>query len=157
MTLLDEPSVESHDHTQVLIQEAKRRRRRRWLHFGLVIGVVLMVLGIAMGFVWGSGGGPSAQTMRVPAPHVKASSPPVCSQNTAFELLLAHDYGGQPSPVKAAEWFARHGGVPSIPRAAWHEASRNGPVATLYSGETRLTVVQGSDGTWQVDGGIRCS
>ena len=157
MTLLDEPSVESHDDTQVLFREAKQRRRRRWLLSGLVIGVVLVVLGIAAGFVWGRGAGPGAQTIRVPAPPVVANAPPVCSQNTAFELLLAHDYGGQPSPVKAAEWFARYGGVPSIPRARWHEVSRSGPGATLYSGETRLSVVQGSDGTWQVDSGIRCS
>jgi hypothetical protein len=156
MTLLDEPTVELFDQTQLLFQEAKQRRRRRWLLSGLVIGVVVVVA-IAAGFVWGGGVGPSAQTMRVPAPHVKASAPPVCSQNTAFELLLAHDYGGQPSPVKAAGWFARYGGVPRIPTEGWHEANRNGAGATIYSGETRLSVVQGSDGTWQVDGGIRCS
>jgi hypothetical protein len=158
MTLLDEPSVESHDHTQVLFQEAKQRRRRRWILSGLVIiGVVLVVLSIAAGFVWGRGGGPSAPTMRVPAPPAAVNAPPACSVHSGFELSLAHDFGGQPSPVKAAEWFARHGGVPNIPRLGWHESNRDGRGATVYSEGTRLSVVQGSDGTWQVDGGLLCT
>ncbi len=157
MTLLDEPSVKSHNHTQVLFQEAKQRRRRRWLLSGLVIGVVLVVLGIAAEFVWGRGGGPSAQTIRVPAPPAAVSAPPVCSVHSGFELSLAHDYGGQSSPVKAAEWFARQGGVPNIPAEGWHETNLSVQGATVYSGETRLSVVRGSDGTWQVDGGMLCT
>jgi hypothetical protein len=157
MTLLDEPSVESHDHTEVLFQEAKQRRRRRWLLSGLAMGVVLVVLGVVAGFVWSRGGGPPAQTIRVPAPPVVANASPVCSVHSAFELSLAHGYGGQPSPVKAAEWFARHGGVASIPSDGWHETNRNGQGATVYSGETRLSLVQGSDGTWQVDGAMPCT
>jgi len=159
MTLLEDPSVEAHDHTQVLFREAKQRRRRRLLLSGMIIGVVLVVLGIGAGSVWGRGGGPSAHTIQVPAPPVVVSStPPVCSGNSAsaFELMLAHDYGGQPSPVQAAEWFARHGGVLSIPTDGWHEANRTDQSVTVYSGKTLVNALQSSDGTWQVDSGMRC-
>ncbi len=54
-------------------------------------------------------------------------------------------------------WFAIHGGVPNIPAGTWHEANRNGQAATVYSGKTLLHVVRGSDGTWLVDSGERCS
>jgi hypothetical protein len=83
--------------------------------------------------------------------------PPICSTYSAFELSLVSDHGGQPSPVKAAEWFARHGGVPNIPTGEWSEANSNGQGATVYSGKTLLHVVRGSDGTWLVDSGKRCS
>ena len=58
--------------------------------------------------------------------------------------------------MKAAEWFAKRGGVPNIPSGGWHQTSISGQGATVYSGETRLSVVQGSDGTWQADGGLLC-
>jgi hypothetical protein len=157
MTLLEESNDEVHDDAQVLFREAKQRRRRRWLLSGLVIGVALVMLAVAAGFVWGGNDAPRVQTIRPSAPPVVASASPVCYQHSAFELSLAHDYGGQPSPVTAAEWFSTHGGVPNIPTGGWHETNRTGKGATVYSGETRLTVVQGSDASWQVDGGIPCT
>jgi hypothetical protein len=83
--------------------------------------------------------------------------PPICSNFSGFELSLASDQGGQASPVKAAGWFAIHGGVPNIPTGEWREANSNVQGATVYSGKTILHVVRGSDGTWQVDSGKRCS
>ena len=49
------------------------------------------------------------------------SSPParlgvlVChGKSSHFELDLAHSYGGQPSPVAAAEWDAVHHAIPGF-------------------------------------------
>jgi hypothetical protein len=36
------------------------------------------------------------------------------------------DCGGQPTPVRAAQWLARNGGVPGIPDKGWREISRDG-------------------------------
>jgi hypothetical protein len=80
-----------------------------------------------------------------------------CASKTGFALSLASARGGQPNPVAAAHWFARHGGVPGIPAGGWHQTSRAGGGATVASGPVTLHVVQGSDRTWQVDSGTRCS
>jgi hypothetical protein len=38
----------------------------------------------------------------------------------------------------------------------WQQVSRGGSGATVESGAVTLHVIQGSDRTWQVDGGNRC-
>lgn len=80
-----------------------------------------------------------------------------CAAGSAFALSLVSDRGGQPTPVAAAAWFARHGGVPGIPAAGWRETGRNASGATVQSGSVSLHVLQGPDQTWQVDSGSRCS
>jgi hypothetical protein len=80
-----------------------------------------------------------------------------CATGSAFELSLASGRGGQRTPVAAAAWFARHGGVPGIPDAGWREISRAARGATLRSGAVTLQATQGPDRTWQIDGGRRCS
>ena len=86
-----------------------------------------------------------------------STSRPSCTHRTGFELSLASDRGGQPSPVKAATWFAAHGGVQGIPLGGWLVVGRNRDGTTLRSGSTTLHAVQGSDATWQVDAGSRCT
>ena len=91
-------------------------------------------------------GGPTAATARS-----------ACASGSAFALSLVSDRGGQPTPVSAAAWFARHGGVAGIPARGWRQASRQGRDATVRSGPVTLHAVQGPDRTWQVDSGSWCS
>ena len=87
----------------------------------------------------------------------RPAASPSCAAQSGFELSLVSDRGGQPTPIAAASWFARHGGVPGIPEAGWTETGRNGSGATVRSGPVTLHVLQGPDRTWQVDSGSRCS
>jgi len=93
----------------------------------------------------------SAAPAAVPVP---AAS---CAAQSGFALSLVSDRGGQPTPVAAAAWFARHGGVPGIPSGGWQETGQNASGATVRSGPVTLHVLQGPDRTWQVDSGTRCS
>ena len=67
------------------------------------------------------------------------------------------DRGGQPTPVRAAEWLAQHGGVPGIPIGGWREINRRDGNALVESGPVTLHVIEGPDHTWQVDSGERCA
>jgi hypothetical protein len=58
--------------------------------------------------------------------------------------------------MAAAEWFADHGGVAGVPSSGWQVDSSEAAGATLRSGDVTLHVLQGPDGTWQVDSGRRC-
>jgi hypothetical protein len=111
----------------------------RW---ALAVWVLLASLGLA-----------ACSTTASPVP----TRPPICAAYSGIEHSLVSDHGGQSSPVKAAEWFAIHGGVPNIPAGKWHEVNHNSQGATVYSGKTLLHIVRGSDGTWLVDSGKRCS
>jgi len=71
-------------------------------------------------------------------------------------LSLYSDRGGQSSPLAAAEWFPDHGGIEGVPQSGWHEEARTETGVSVRSGESTLHVIQGSDGTWQVDGGSSC-
>jgi hypothetical protein len=86
-----------------------------------------------------------------------AAATPACTSGSAFALSLVSDRGGQPTPIAAAAWFARHGGMTGIPARGWRRASRNGDGAAVRSGPVTLHVVQGPDRTWQVDSGRRCT
>lgn len=86
-----------------------------------------------------------------------ATARSACASGSAFALSLVSDRGGQPAPVAAAVWFARHGGVAGVPDRGWREAGRHGRGATVRSGPVTLHVVQGPDRTWQVDSGSWCS
>src|SRR5262249_46523930 len=80
-----------------------------------------------------------------------------CSGGNGFELSLVSDRGGRPTPVAAATWFARHGGVHGIPRGGWRLTNQNQDGATLTSHRAVLHAVRGNDGTWQVDSGSTCT
>jgi hypothetical protein len=95
-----------------------------------------------------------AEVAQAPAAHVSTSA---CRTGSGFALSLASDRGGQRSPVRAASWFARHGGVPGIPHSGWRQVSRIGKAAVVKSGMVTLHVIQGPDRTWQVDSGHFCA
>jgi hypothetical protein len=100
-------------------------------------------------------GSSSAQSAAPRAAPVTAKS--ACASGSAFALSLVSDRGGQPTPVAAAVWFARHGGVTGVPDRGWREVGRHARGATVRSGPVTLHVVQGPDRKWQVDSGSWCS
>jgi preprotein translocase subunit SecD len=85
---------------------------------------------------------------------VATADPSPCS--TSFELSLVSDRNGQPTPEKAAAWFASHGGIGNVPGRGWHVTSSSAGTATVQSGNSTLHVIQGPDRTWQVDSGHNC-
>jgi hypothetical protein len=87
-------------------------------------------------------------------PHKTAVS--ACRTGSAFALSLVSDRGGQRTPVLAATWFSRHGGVPGIPAHGWRLTSHGHRSALVTSGQVTLHVIQGPDKTWQVDSGQTC-
>jgi len=80
-----------------------------------------------------------------------------CASKTcpAFSLSAA-DHGGQPTPLAAAEWFAAHNSIATVPRTGWHEVSHDANGVVLSSGNASLRAIQGTDSTWQVDSGSSC-
>lgn len=82
-------------------------------------------------------------------------SVPTCQ---GFALSLASDRGGQPTPIEAVRHFLRNGAPPAgLPTSGW-TAQPGEPTGstTLRSGDATLHVMQGPDGTWQVDSGQSC-
>ena len=76
---------------------------------------------------------------------------PTCD---GFALALVSDRGGAPSPIEAVRDFLHGGGVSiPLPTSGW-TADPGG--STVRSGTATLHVLQGPDGTWQVDSGQRC-
>jgi len=106
------------------------------------LGLIVMLVGIsACGAQAGTATGPSV-----------SSSP--CAHARTFSLSLAHDTGGQASAIAAAQWFTTHGSVwPDLPGTGWSVVGSSESSTSVRSGSFTLDVVQGSDGTWQVDGG----
>jgi hypothetical protein len=63
MTLLDAPTgISDGDEAQLLFEEAKHRRRRRWLISGITVGAAAVVLAVVLGFMLERGGGSTART-----------------------------------------------------------------------------------------------
>jgi hypothetical protein len=79
-----------------------------------------------------------------------------CHSHSGFELSLVSDRGGQPTPVRASEWFARHGGMADVPRDGWRVDGSDQIGVFTRSGSARLHAIQGPDKTWQVDSGTSC-
>jgi hypothetical protein len=100
---------------------------------------------------------PAAAQVTQVTPGTAATARPACASGSAFALSLVSDRGGQPTPVAAAAWFARHGGVAGVPARGWRQASRHGRDAAVRSGPVTVHAVQGPDRTWQVDSGSWCS
>jgi hypothetical protein len=115
------------------------------------IGVAFVFAGVLAVSACGS---QTADVIDRPATHPAAVS---CRGRSNFELSLVSDRGGQPTPVRAAMWFAGHGGVAGIPRAGWRLTSRTGQQAVAKSGHVIVHVIEGPDRTWQVDSGSTCS
>jgi len=115
-------------------------------------GLLLCLLAAA-----GCGSRAAAAHAAVPSAAAVPAARSSCATGSAFELSLASSRGGQPTPVAAAAWFARHGGVPGVPDAGWQVVSRAARDATLRSGPVTLHAIRGPDRTWQVDSGQRCS
>jgi hypothetical protein len=105
----------------------------------------------------GSGSGSSPDTSPAVAKNPARATSPACASGSGFALSLVSDIGGQPTPVRAAQWLARHGGVPGIPLAGWREIRRQAGSAIVVSGPVTVHVIQGPDLTWQVDSGERCA
>jgi hypothetical protein len=76
-----------------------------------------------------------------------ASGTPGCASGSGFALSLVSDRGGQPTPVRAAQWFAMHGGVPDIPAGGWREIRREDGSALVASGPVTVHVIEGPDRT----------
>ena len=126
------------------------RQRSMALHRAASGGCILAWLLAAS--ACGSGSAPPA-----PARPAAATARSACASGSALALSLVSDRGGQPNPVAAAAWSARHGSVTGVPDRSWREAGRHGHGATVRSGPVTLHIVQGPDRTWQVDSGSWCS
>lgn len=99
----------------------------------------------------------SANSPSVPAAASTTPAVSHCAQGTGFALSLVSNRHGQRTPLAAAIWFSEHGGVSGIPHNGWRVTSRSDGGATVESGSVTVHVIQGSDKTWQVDSGERCS
>ena len=121
-----------------------------------VTGGCVVAIVIALG-ACGAGSGKSPDASAAATRSSAGASSPACASGSGFALSLVSDLGGQPTPVRAAQWFARRGGVAGIPLAGWREIRREGGSALVVSGPVTLHVVQGPDLTWQVDSGERCA
>ncbi len=109
----------------------------------LAAGVVLALAGCGSST---GGTGPDAAT----------NAPASCSHSTGFALSLARDAGGQPTALKAAVWFAAHGGEQDLPLKGWRAVGRDSAGVTLRAGTSTVHAIQVSDGTWMVDSGTLC-
>jgi len=77
----------------------------------------------------------------------------------AFSLSLVPGLSGEPTPVKAAERFVVHGGIPGYGDASsrWQISARDSFGVTVTAGPVRLHALQLKDKTWAIDGGQRCA
>lgn len=64
--------------------------------------------------------------------------------------------GGQPSPVAAAVYFAKHGNVGGVPVSGWKVVVQTKVGAYLRSGASIIHATHASDGTWLVDSEQTC-
>lgn len=74
----------------------------------------------------------------------------------AFVLSLANNRGGLPTPMEAAEHFAKQGGIEGLPTTGWHESGSDSQGVTLGSGGSTLHAIRALDGTWLIDSGTVC-
>lgn len=124
------------------------RRQARLITMWTVSRAVVLVM--VVGAVGGCGGSGGSLTPRAAGADTSAVCPSV------FVLSLVSDHGGQPTPLAAARWFARHGNVAGIPVSGWHIADVSSGSAIAQSGRSTVHVTQGSDRAWQVDNGHNC-
>jgi hypothetical protein len=79
------------------------------------------------------------------------------SGGSRFSLDLVSSTGGSPTPEAAAVATAQRGaGDLRLPVGGWVVVDRSAGSALVRSDDYQLHVTQGTDGTWQVDSGLRC-
>jgi len=67
VTVVAEPKgVPKSEDAQLLFQEAKQRRRQRWMRAGIIAVVIVVMLGVAIGAVSLQGGGSAAKPAVIP-------------------------------------------------------------------------------------------
>lgn len=70
------------------------------------------------------------------------------------------DYGsdidGLPTAAAAVEDFVGPQGLDGLPPTGWHGDGRDQNGVIFRSGRAMVHVIQGSDGTWQVEEGRTC-
>jgi preprotein translocase subunit SecD len=89
MTIVEESKPQSPqiDDAQLLFQEAKQRRRRRWLISGIVTVLLLAALGVSLGLTWGRGGGGPPESVGIPA---SITGEAHSAANLSFHPLLCY-------------------------------------------------------------------
>ncbi len=89
MTVTDTPSHRTNvDETQVLFEEAKQRRRRRWLLGGIASFAFAIFVGIVIGLVAIQGGGRSPRPVGHPVPPPSATA--VAGADFAIRPVLCY-------------------------------------------------------------------
>ncbi len=88
MTLVDRPrTVPETDDAQLLFQEAKQRRKRRWLISGITTLVLLVLIVVTLGLTSGGGGGRLPTPVGVP---VSAGGTAYPAVNLSFRPVLCY-------------------------------------------------------------------
>ncbi|WP_460466878.1 hypothetical protein [Calidifontibacter terrae] len=80
-----------------------------------------------------------------------AETPVICA-DFFYSLIEGH---GQPTPVAAAEWTARHGQI-RLPTTGWTVANSDHDGVNVRSGRSTVHAVRFADKTWAVDSGRLC-
>jgi len=106
MTVLDAPTAMSEaDEAQLLFQEARDRRRRRWIRSGIIAATVVVLAALTLGIVLGSRGGGAANPAVPPGaapvvahPGVSLSFRPVLCEAPPLSLAAGQAPTGGPLP-----------------------------------------------------------
>ncbi|MGD0392759.1 MAG: hypothetical protein ABSC41_08945 [Acidimicrobiales bacterium] len=117
MTVLDRPrALPQTDEAQLLFQEAKQRRKRRWLISGITTLVLLGVIVATLGLTSGGGGGGLPKPVVAP---VSATGPGHPAANLSFRPVLCY----APPLTLAAGQAASTGALPACSASAALTAS----------------------------------
>ena len=107
MTVLDRPrTLPQTDEAQLLFQEAKQRRKRRWLISGITTLVLLVLIVATLGLTSGGGGGGLPKPVVAP---VSATGPGHPAANLSFRPVLCY----APPLTLAAGQAASTGALPA--------------------------------------------
>jgi len=96
-----------------------------------------------------------------PSPPSQSLSATGCRQGApanGFALSIAAGATGSATPLKAAEYFVRHGGQPGYgtPTTRWHVVASTTKEAELRSEHADLHVSRMPNRSWIVDSGTAC-